>query len=224
LNKLFGDKLSKSAVIKFTLAFWTVLFLILGGIVLLFNLISKGAFGELPTFEELENPKSALASEVYSADNVLLGKYYSENRSNAKYTELPKVLVNALLATEDIRFYNHSGIDLRGLLRAILYLGQAGGASTISQQLAKNLFPRERLNKFQFVIRKFKEWIIAVRLEKCYTKDEIIIMYLNTVPFSSNSFGIKSAAKTYFNKTTDSLNIQESAILVGMLKGHICNR
>jgi len=207
---------------KYLLIFWSVF---LGGLLffaLFIWLISLGLFGKLPTFDELENPKSALATEVWSSDGVMLGKYYSQNRSNATYEELPQNMVHALLATEDVRFYEHSGVDARGLARVFfktLLLSQdAGGGSTITQQLAKNLFPRERLNKFQLVIRKFKEWIIAARLEKCYTKDEILTMYLNTVEFSDNAFGIKSASRTYFNKLPVDLNTEESAVLVGMLQ------
>ncbi len=181
-----------------------------------------GVFGKLPTFEELENPKSALATEVWSSDGVLLGKYYSQNRTNATYEELSPNLVNALLATEDVRFYEHSGVDARGLGRVFfktLLLSQGtGGGSTISQQLAKNLFPRERLSKLGLAIRKLKEWIIAVRLERYYTKDEIMTMYFNTVEFSDNAFGIKSASRTYFNKSATELSIEEAAVLVGMLQ------
>lgn len=206
----------------YLLIFWSFF---LGGLLLfalLLWLISLGLFGGLPGFEELENPKSVLATEVWSSDGVLLGKYYSQNRTNATFDELPDNLIHALLATEDIRFYKHSGVDVRGLARVFfktLLLSQdAGGGSTLTQQLAKNLFPRERLNKFQLVIRKFKEWIIAARLEKCYTKEEILTMYLNTVEFSDNAFGIKSAARTYFNKNPSELNPEESAVLVGMLQ------
>ncbi len=211
-------KTNQTGLWKYILIFWIVFFLFAGCISAFFYSIAAGAFGELPTFEILENPQSELASEVYSADSVLLGKYYRQNRSNARFHELPKNLVDALIATEDVRYYQHSGIDAKGIVRAVTLRGRRGGGSTITQQLAKNLFPREKLNKFKLVIRKIQEWIIAVRLERCYTKEEIIIMYLNTVEFSSNSYGIKSAAKTYFNKATDSLSIDESAILVGMLQ------
>ncbi|GIV33666.1 MAG: penicillin-binding protein 1A [Chitinophagales bacterium] len=207
---------------KYIAAFWLVFTVGIGVVALFFYLISIGTFGALPTFEELENPKSALASEVYSSDGVLLGKYFSQNRSNARYEELPPHLIEALISTEDIRFEKHAGVDIKGLLRVlfktILLQQDAGGGSTLSQQLAKNLFPREKLSSVGLILRKFKEWIIAVRLERCYTKKEIITMYLNTVEFSSNSYGIKSAAKTYFNKPPDSLSIDESALLVGMLQ------
>lgn len=179
----------------------------------------KGWIGEqLPTFEELENPKSALASEIISSDQQLLGKYFLENRTNAHYYELSPNVIQALKATEDIRFEEHSGVDLRGLLRAVFRAGTAGGGSTITQQLAKNLFHEKPGNKIERVVQKIQEWIIAVRLERRYTKEEIMAMYLNTVEFSSNAYGIKSAARTYFGKAPDSLNIQESAMLVGMLQ------
>ncbi|MFW6019955.1 MAG: penicillin-binding protein 1A [Bacteroidales bacterium] len=188
---------------------------------LFFFMISKGWLGFMPGFEELENPKSNLASEVYSADNVLLGKYYYENRSNITYDDIPENLINALIATEDIRFYQHSGIDLKGTLAGVISTlrGEQRGASTITQQLAKNLFPRgQNLSTFQIIMRKFKEWIVAVRLEYNYSKQEIIAMYLNTVPFGGNSYGLKSAAKTYYDKKPIELNTEESAMLVGMLK------
>lgn len=185
--------------------------------------ISNNMFGDLPTFEELENPKSSLASEVISADGAVIGKYFIQNRSNVHFDELSPNLVKALLATEDIRFEKHSGIDLKGLFRVlfktVLTRQDAGGGSTLTQQLAKNLFPREKMNKFQLIIRKIKEWIIAVRLERSYTKEEIMTMYLNTVEFGHNTYGIKSAARTFFQKTPDQLSVEESAVLVGLLKG-----
>ncbi|MCS6818761.1 MAG: transglycosylase domain-containing protein [Chitinophagales bacterium] len=187
-------------------------------IFIFFFLLSVGLFGELPGFEELENPESSLASEIITTDGVVLGKYYTQNRSNVDYTSLPLCLKQALIATEDIRFEEHAGIDFKAFFRALFSAGKKGGGSTITQQLAKNLFPRERMNKLQLIIRKLKEWIIAVRLESSYTKQEIMAMYLNTVEFSDNAFGIKSAAKTYFNKKVDSLKTEEAAVLVGMLK------
>ncbi len=204
--------------------FWLIYGISAFFILLLFITTSFGWLGFMPTFEELENPKSNLASEVYSSDQVLLGKYYIENRTISHYSELSPHLVNALIATEDVRFTEHSGIDFRSIFRVLFknILGGnrgAGGGSTITQQLAKNLFPRqENPNFFEFVFRKFKEWIIAIKLERNYTKEEILAMYLNTVDFGSQSFGIKSAAKTYFNKTPDKLSIEESAMLIGMLK------
>jgi len=219
-NKKSGK--GNDALWKYIAYFWVAFLLFVGVAGLFFYLISIDTFGPLPTFVALENPKSELASEVISSDGEVLGKYFRQNRTNAKFQELPPQLVQALLATEDIRFAEHSGVDAQGLFRVLVktfFLQQdAGGGSTITQQLAKNLFPRENLGKIGLVMRKFKEWIIAVRLEKCYTKDEILTMYLNTVEFSSNSYGIKSAAKTYFNKEVDSLSVEESAVLVGMLK------
>lgn len=190
----------------------------MGLLLIIFLLTSFGWLGYMPSLEELENPKSNLASEIYSADQEVLGRYYIENRSNVEYAELSPNIVNALVATEDARFYNHTGIDLRAILRAIKGLGRDGGGSTITQQLAKNLFPREHLNIFSTMFRKSKEWIIAIKLEYNYTKEEILAMYLNTVTFGSNSFGIKIAAKTYFNKSPKDLSYEEAAVLVGMLK------
>jgi penicillin-binding protein 1A len=191
-----------------------------------------GLFGEMPDFKSIENPEIEEASELFSADGILLGKYIRENRSPVTYSELSKTTINALLATEDIRFENHSGIDSRGLTRVLvksLLLQQrsAGGGSTLSQQTAKNLF-RTRSRETQgllnnvpglrMLIIKTKEWIVATQLERSYTKDEILTMYLNTSDFGSNAFGIKTAAKTFFNKEPNELNIQESATLVGLFK------
>ncbi|NVO01954.1 MAG: transglycosylase domain-containing protein, partial [Bacteroidetes bacterium] len=204
--------------------FWMLYFGSVAFVLLLFIIISIGGFGFMPSFEELENPKSSLASEIYSADQVQIGKYYIENRTNANYNELSPNLIHALIATEDSRFENHSGIDFRSVFRVLFknILGgnrSSGGGSTISQQLAKNLFPREENPSiFKMVIIKLKEWVTAIKLERNYTKEEIIAMYLNTVDFGSQSFGIKSAAKTYFNKTPDKLNIEESALLIGLLQ------
>jgi penicillin-binding protein 1A len=192
--------------------------------ILIFGSISMGLWGFMPSFDELENPRSNLASEIYSADGVLLGTFYIHNRSNAEYRELSPNIINALVATEDIRFRNHSGVDIRSIMRVIfrnIIGGQrsAGGGSTVTQQLAKNLFPRqEDPSTFEMVIIKLKEWVTAIKLERNYTKDEILAMYLNTVDFGSHAFGIKLAAKTYYNTTPDSLKVQEAAMLVGMLK------
>lgn len=207
----------RSKLWKLFIAFWV-------GIIAFFGAVGAGIFGTLPTFVELENPKSALATEIYSADNVLLGKFYVFNRSNATYHELPAHLITALKATEDARFESHSGIDFQSILRVmfktiLLSDESSGGGSTITQQLAKNLFHDRSGNKLKRSLQKIKEWIIALKLEKSYTKEEIITMYLNTVPFSENAHGIKSASHVYFSSTPDSLNIQEAATLVGMLKG-----
>lgn len=208
---------------KWIVLFWMVVALPIVVSSIFVIAAATGLFGELPTFEELENPSSALASEVYSADGVLLGKYYIQNRTNIHYKELNKVTVDALMATEDIRFQEHSGIDLRGLMRVffktvILRQSGSGGGSTLTQQLAKNLFPREKISGFRIVIRKIQEWVIAARLERSYTKEEILAMYLNTVDFGSNSFGIKAASKTFFNKLPAQLRAEEAAILIGLLK------
>lgn len=187
--------------------------------------------GELPDFRALENPQSILASEVYSADNVLMGKYFLENRSPVSYRDLPQNLIDALIATEDIRFEEHSGIDFKGSFAVIYYKltgKQDRGSSTLTQQLARNLFrTRTDLNKgllssvpgLRMLIIKTKEWIMAIRLERAYSKKEILRMYLNTVEFGSGAFGIKSAAKTFFNKEPKDLKLEESAVLVGLLKG-----
>jgi len=203
--------------------FWLLIIVPMVALVAIVAATASGMFGELPSFEDLENPNSALASEVFSADGVLLGKYYYQNRTNVHYKELAPNLVNALKATEDIRFEDHSGIDLRGLVRVliktvVLRQSGSGGGSTITQQLAKNLFPREKISGFKLATRKIQEWIIAVRLERNYTKEEIMAMYLNTVEFGSNSFGIKAAAQIFFNKQPSQLKTEESAVLVGLLK------
>ncbi len=210
---------SKKLYWKYLLVFWGLFLTGFLMLILVLFMASKGWIGEqLPSFEELENPKSYLASEVISGDQVILGKYYVENRTNIHYYDLCENLILALKATEDIRYEDHSGIDPRGLLRAVLRAGKAGGGSTITQQLAKNLFHEKPDTKTERVIQKLQEWIIAIQLERRYTKEEIIAMYLNTVEFSSNAYGIKSASRTYFNKTPDSLNVQEAAVLIGMLQ------
>ncbi len=202
--------------------FWKLYFIILGFIVLFFTAMSLGLLGFMPSFEELENPKSNLASEVISADQEILGKYYIENRSNVHYSDLSPNLVNAIIATEDSRFHQHSGVDVKALFRVtygIITGSKKGGGSTLTQQLAKNLFPRKANRTFfETVFIKMKEWVTAIKLERNYTKEEIIAMYFNTVDFGSNSFGIKSASKTFFNKKPSDLTIEESAMLVGMLK------
>lgn len=202
--------------------FWKAYWIVFGFVVLLFTIISLGWLGFMPSFEELENPKSNLASEIISADQELLGKYYIENRSNINYSELSPNLVNAIIATEDARFEKHSGVDVKALFRVTFGLltgTNKGGGSTLSQQLAKNLFPRKANRSFfETVFIKLKEWVTAIKLERNYTKEEIIAMYFNTVDFGANSFGVKSAAKTFFNKEPLELTIEESAMLVGMLK------
>ncbi|RUT77759.1 penicillin-binding protein [Ancylomarina longa] len=203
--------------------FWSVFLIGILLVVFFFAGVSKGTFGFMPSFEELENPQSSLATEVYSSDSILLGKFYYQNRSFVKYEELSPYLVDALIATEDVRYKEHSGVDIRGLMRVLKGLAtgnkNAGGGSTISQQLAKMLFPREHFkNKLDIVFRKFREWVIAVNLERSYTKEEILTMYFNKYDFLNLAVGIKSAANVYFNTTPDSLKIEQAAMLVGMAK------
>ena len=200
--------------------FWIIF---LGGIAAfssVFLSASYGAFGAMPDHTALENPRTNLATEILSSDGLTLGKfYYEDNRTPVSYKELPKHLVDALIATEDIRYYDHAGIDARGTLRAIFKLGKGGGASTISQQLAKQLFHGEgSRNTVGRITQKIKEWVIATRLEKQYTKEEIIAQYFNIYDFGNNADGIRSAARIYFGKEPMALNIKESAMLVGMFK------
>ena len=200
---------------------WVLLLGPIVGIFLILALVSLGLFGSLPKVDELLNPKNSLATIVYSGDLKILGKYYSENRVNVNYNQLDPDVVNALVATEDARFYDHNGVDIRALARALSGVvrgGNQGGGSTITQQLAKMMFPREKLGKIQTVIRKIKEWIIATRLEKLYTKEEILALYLNKYDFLNLAVGIKSASQIYFNSTQDSLRIEQAAMLVGMAK------
>lgn len=198
--------------------FWLAVFMPFMG---LGALLLIARFGPLPETSELANPKTNLATEVLSADDAVIGRYYKENRSDVRYEQLPVHLVEALIATEDARYRNHSGIDFRGLLRAVVKLGAGGGGSTVSQQLAKLLFTDdfENISKLERVaLQKPREWIIATRLEKQYTKDEIVALYFNRVDFLNQAVGIKSAAQVYFNKPVDSLRLHECAMFVGMLK------
>lgn len=209
---------------KFFVIFWSVVLAGIIGVFVFFWLISIGKLGFMPTFEELENPNNRFASEVYFADGPVMNKYFEkENRKYTDYKEIPQCVVDALIATEDVRFYDHSGVDVRGLFRVLKGLltanTSAGGGSTISQQLAKMLFPRESdLNVFELAIRKFREWVIAVRLEKSYTKEEILTMYLNKYDFLNLAVGISSAADIYFQVPLDSLKVEQAAMLVGMAK------
>lgn len=198
------------------------LWILLGlGILSLFigiGLVAAGALGDLPTFEEIENPKSNLASEIITSDGKVLGKFYKENRTHTEYEALSPHLINALVATEDERYYQHSGIDFEALARAIFRMGRDGGGSTITQQLAKQLFHEPARSIPERIKQKLMEWVIAARLERQYTKQEIIAMYFNQFDFIYQAVGINSAAKIYFNTTPDSLTIEESAILVGMVQ------
>ena len=203
---------------KYLKWFWGVILGVFTLILVLFLYTAWDPFEVLPTFEELENPQTNLATEVISIDGKTIGKYATENRTPVHFRELPSNLVNALTATEDERFYEHSGIDFKGLARAVLKPG-SGGASTISQQLARMLFTgRASRNKFKRVLQKVKEWVVATKLEKQYTKDEIIAMYLNKYDFLNQAVGIRSAARIYFGKEPKELAIAEAAMLVGMLK------
>ena len=190
-------------------------------LILFFFCVAKGVFGTMPSFEELENPRTNLATEIISADGKILGTYYVENRSNVRYSELSPYMPEALISIEDERFTEHSGIDERALLRVAFGLmtgRKKGGGSTITQQLAKNLFPRgENLSKPKLVLRKFQEWITATKLEHNYSKEEIIAMYLNTVAFGHNAYGIRSAASTFFDKKPSEMNIEECALMAGVV-------
>jgi penicillin-binding protein 1A len=203
---------------KYIIGFWGISLGTFSLIILLFLSASWGGLGALPTFEELENPENNLATEVISSDGKTLGKYATENRTPIKFKDLPQNIIEALVATEDERFYEHSGIDFRGTTRAVLKPG-SGGASTITQQLARMLFTGQKSrNKIKRVLQKVKEWVVATKLERQYTKHEILTMYLNKYDFLNQAVGIRSAARIYFGKEPKELEIQESAMLIGMLK------
>ncbi|GLB48084.1 penicillin-binding protein 1A [Neptunitalea lumnitzerae] len=205
---------------KYIFWFWGLFLTGVLGVVLVFLLASWGAFGKMPDLRQLEDPDTNQASEIVSSDGKTLGKFYlRENRTPIKFEDLPANLVNALIATEDERFYEHSGIDGRGTLRAFAFLGSKGGASTITQQLARQLFVGVRSNnKFDAITQKIKEWVIAVRLERNYTKEEIVTMYFNTYDFGNLAVGIRSASRIYFGKEPKDLTMEESAMLVGMFQ------
>ena len=222
-NKLLAwwAKQSKTGLFLKSLAFCVV-----GGILSLaiFCLaVQQGAFGKLPTYAELKDIQHNTASEVYSADGVLLGKYYIENRINADFGEISPHIINALIATEDARFFEHGGVDIRAALRVIfksilLQDESSGGGSTLSQQLAKNLYPRQAHSFLTMPVNKVKEMLLARRLEKLYTKEELLNLYLNTVTFSENIFGVKVAANRFFRTSPQKVKVEEAAVLVGMLK------
>ena len=199
---------------------WRILFLGFFGLILLFGGAALEWYGPMPDLQQLENPRTNLATQIISSDGVILGKYYlDDNRTPISFEELPQNMVEALIATEDERFYEHSCIDWRGTLRAFVYLGKRGGASTITQQLARQIFVGVRSrNKIKAVLQKAQEWVIAVQLERRYTKNEILSLYLNKYDFGYQADGVRSAAKIFFNKTPKDLSIEESAALVGMLK------
>lgn len=204
---------------KVLIWFWSIFALGLASIILIFWLITKGALGYLPPLDELQNPKNKFATEVISSDMQLLGRYYrQENRVGVNYEDISPNIINALIATEDARFYNHTGIDFKSLFRAIIKMGRAGGGSTITQQLAKQLWSPRANNIFERALQKPIEWVIATKLERLYSKEEILTMYLNQFDFLYNAVGIKSAAQVYFSTTPDQLTIEEAAMLVGMCK------
>ena len=218
LMNFFTEKAPKEYV-RYIRIFWAVVFSGVAFVVLLFVLAGFGFFGRMPKFEELENPVNNLATEIISSDGVTIGKYAKENRTPIHYTDLPSNIVQALIATEDERYYKHSGIDFRGTTRAVAKMGKGGGASTITQQLAKMLFHGEgSKNTLERILQKIKEIIIAVKLERSYSKDEILTMYLNKYDFLNQAVGVRSAARIYFGKEPKKLKLEESAMLVGMLK------
>ncbi len=202
--------------------FWAITGIGAAAIILFMVLLNYGVFGEMPSLEELENPSVLQATEIYASDGTLMGKYYLDkgNRSNVKYSDISKHAVDALISTEDVRFYDHSGIDAKGLIRAVIHLGSDGGASTITQQLAKNMLGQGSKNMFHRMIEKLKELIIAVKLERNFTKEEIVALYLNVVPFGDNVYGIRNASLAFFQTEPDRLDVGQAAVLIGMLKGN----
>ena len=214
------NKKQKGPYNKYTSILWGLFVLSIIGVMTLFGGAALGFYGPMPDLQQLENPKTNLASQIISSDGEILGKYYfDENRTPIGFDEIPTNMVEALIATEDERFYDHSGIDWLGTLRAFAFLGKRGGASTISQQLARQIFVGVRSRSLiKTILQKAQEYVIAVQLEQRYTKKEILSMYLNKYDFGYQADGIRSAAKIFFNKTPKELNIEESATLVGMLK------
>ncbi|HUR10915.1 MAG TPA: transglycosylase domain-containing protein [Flavitalea sp.] len=200
--------------------FWRIFLYGFAAFLLLLVLINMGVFGKMPSLAQLENPSVTLASEVYGDDGTQMGKYFREkgNRSYVQFNDISKHVIDALVATEDERFYEHSGIDGKAVLRAVILLGKEGGGSTITQQLALNMFAERASNPVTRILQKLKENIIAVKLERNFTKQEILALYLNTVGFSDNVYGIRNASRTFFSKEPERLNVEESAVLIGMLK------
>lgn len=199
---------------------WRLFFFFFACMLLVFTAANFGLFGKMPSLRELENPEADLASEIISSDGLLMGKFYAENRSEVKYHEISKNVINALIATEDERFLDHSGIDAEALARVATTLGSQGGGSTITQQLAKMMLGQGRGNILVRGMQKIKEWIVAVKLERNFTKEEIITLYLNRAPWG-NVYGIRNASRTYFQKEPIDLKVEEAAVLIGMLKGFI---
>ena len=208
------SKISKS--VRF---FWKFFLISWGTIIFIIFCIYVGLFGKLPSIEELQNPSMMSSSEIYADDGSLMGKFYQKDRINVKYQDISPNVIKALIATEDERFYQHSGIDIKSLLRAIIFLGSEGGASTITQQTGKALLGQESRRSVMRIVEKLKEWIVAIRLERNFTKEEIITLYLNMVNYGDETYGIRNAAKTYFQKEPGQLTVDEAAVLVGLLKG-----
>ncbi len=202
--------------------FWRIFFGGLAFVVLLFVGANFGLLGKMPSIKQLENPEADLATEIYSSDGILMGKYYSENRSEVKYNEISPNAIHALIATEDERFYDHSGIDAQAVGRVVFTAGTQGGGSTITQQVAKMMLGQGKGNILKRGIQKIKEWIVAVKLERNFTKEEIITLYLNRAPWA-NVFGIRNASRMYFQKEPKDLKIEEAAVLIGMLKSYYYN-
>ncbi|MBC7653711.1 MAG: penicillin-binding protein, partial [Oligoflexus sp.] len=217
------ETLSNGDVQRYTKIFWKTILGFFLFFVFIILATSFGLFGELPSFRDLENPKSNQASIIYTADKTELGNYFVQNRSNVRYQEISPNVINALISTEDVRFKEHSGIDFKRTFTIFFYnlIGKKQGGSTITQQLALNLFSGEPRAKsaFKRIPQKLRELIVSIKLERNYTKEEIITMYLNTVDFGNNSYGIKSAAHTYFNTSPSKLSASQAATLVGILKG-----
>lgn len=214
-NKSQGNKRSKNKIIRIL---WIVFFAGLLGACLLVMMANYGLLGEMPSIEQLQNPNASEASQIYADDGTIMGKIYSEDRINVSFDQISPHVIEALVATEDERFYQHSGIDPRSLARALFSLGGEGGASTITMQTAKNLFTDYRRNAFIRIVQKLKESIIAIKLERNFTKNEIVTLYLNTVPFGDNVYGIRNAARTFFQVNPADLTINQAAVLIGMLK------
>ena len=213
-------KTQKQSILKKSVRiFWKMYIILFGLFILLVFLLERGWIFEMPNIDDFENPTASLASQIYCSDGTPLGKYYYEDRININYKELNSNIIKALIATEDKRFYNHNGIDFESFARAIFYLGRQGGASTLTQQTAKNLFSDNwnTKNKLVRIFQKFKEIIISIKLERYFTKEEILTIYFNTVVFSENVYGIKNASRTFFQKEVNRLNVEEAAVLVGMI-------
>ncbi len=208
---------------KYNWRIWKVLMFGIVAFAIFIVMVSFGVFGEIPSFRAIEHPKSNEATEIISEEGKVLGTYFVKNRSNVNYSEISPNVINALIATEDIRFRSHSGIDFKRTFTIFIYalMGKKQGGSTITQQLALNLFSEEgRAKNFsKRIIQKFQEWVIAIKLERNYTKEEIITIYLNTVDFGNQAYGIKSAARVYFNTTPDKLTVPQAAVLIGLQKG-----